>query len=261
MWLCCCLKQEEEKVEISKENEPLLKSPEEGMKLNFDHILPSAEERRKSLTPSMFTKDSNLFEEFKNLGENLEQDLEFYKLKLKIFENENNPLNVADTLTSIGNSFYTAEKYNEAIDYYDQALFIYQQFPEESLNQARTLTNIGNSYYNLNQFQESIEFYESSFVLFDESEDIELICRAVSNLGNSYFSLGKYEDAITYYSEVKKFCRGIGDLEGEKTAYTNLGNCYYALKDYKTAMELYKRRLDITDSKNQNLRRKFVEIK
>ena len=253
MWLCCCglLKKNDDKNKTNSEAKPLLDPSDDFEPLFMDptkrHLLPSSEERRKSLTPTQLPHDLKIFEEYKDLGEDLDKDIKFYLLKLKVYEDENDQLNIAEILTSIGNSYYNAEKYEEAVDYYDQALTFFRQIPNQNLNLARCLTNLGNCFYNLSQYEESIEYYKSSFVLFDSNEEnIEMICGAVSNLGNAYFNLGNYEDAISYYSEVKTFCREIGNIEGEKTAYTNLGNCYFALKEFKIAMELYEKRLKIS---------------
>eukprot|EP01080_Neovahlkampfia_damariscottae_P010128 gene10128-2547_t len=247
------MKSQYKNIQGEGEIKPLLDPSDDFEPLRMDptkkHLLPSKEERRKSLTPTQIPSSAVIFEEYKDLGEDLDKDIQFYLLKLKVYEEENDQLMVAEILTSIGNSYYNAERFEESIDYYDQALSLFRQIPNENVNIARSLTNLGNSFYNLNQFDEAIEYYKSSFVLFDSDEsNIEMICRSVSNLGNAYFNLGNYEDAIAYYDEVKTFCREIGDLEGEKTAYTNLGNCYFALKDFKTAMELYEKRLEISNS-------------
>jgi len=109
-----------------------------------------------------------------------------------------------------GNSFYNAEKYDDAISYYEKVL-------EQNPLHFKALFNIANAYFRKNDFEKAAEYYD---VILDLSPSDLDKAKSFHNLGNAYFMQMKLDEAIEAYTSALR----INSLD-EGTRY----NLAYAL--------------------------------
>ena len=83
---------------------------------------------------------------------------------------------------SIANAFQNAGDYRQAIENYERALAIRQDYPE-------ALLNLGNTYYRLKRYTDALEYYESVLDIHPESVE------ALNNIAACYLAMENPESA------------------------------------------------------------------
>jgi Ca-activated chloride channel family protein len=93
-----------------------------------------------------------------------------------------------------GNDSYFGGKYNEAEQYYLEAL-------KEKNNFYKSNFNLGDAYYKQGKFTEAIGQYDT---YIKNSSNKDTLSKAFHNLGNSYLKTKSYNEAITAYKNSLK---------------------------------------------------------
>lgn len=110
----------------------------------------------------------------------------------------------AQVSTSQGNRLYGQDKFDEAIEQYDQALIDSPQASEPKFNKA-------NSYYRLDDLEQATNLYRS---VAAESKDMKLVTRAKYNLGNCWFQQGSKQRDSNLQKAVEDMETAIGHWRG-----------------------------------------------
>jgi tetratricopeptide (TPR) repeat protein len=152
--------------------------------------------------------------------------------------------NYGDSLTSLGNAYYSLGQYERAIAFHQQSLDIAKEIGDIQ-GESISLNNLGNAYYFLGQYQRAIAFHQQSLDIFREIGDVQGESISLNNLGNAYYSLGQYERAIAFYQQSLDIKKDIGDIQGESISLNGLGNGYYSLGQYERAIAFHQQSLDI----------------
>jgi len=87
-----------------------------------------------------------------------------------------------------GNEKYSAEKYEEALNAYQDALL-------DDPQSAVAHFNRGDAFYKLEKYEEAIEEYQKALL----GKDIELEAKTHYNIGNAYFKQNKLQESIQEY--------------------------------------------------------------
>ncbi|MEJ2055869.1 MAG: tetratricopeptide repeat protein, partial [Calditrichaceae bacterium] len=87
-----------------------------------------------------------------------------------------------------GNQNFKAEKYEEALSKYQDALL------DEPVNE-KIIFNKGDALYKLKKYDEAIEEFQKVV----GSEDLNLSAKALHNIGNAYFKQDKLKECIDAY--------------------------------------------------------------
>jgi tetratricopeptide (TPR) repeat protein len=101
-----------------------------------------------------------------------------------------------------GNAYYYSEKYDDALNSYQDALL-------EDPQSAVAHFNQGNALYKLEKYEEAIESFQKSLT----SKEIALEFLAYFNIGNSYFKQDKLQESIAAY--IKALERNPGDQDAK----------------------------------------------
>jgi len=110
-----------------------------------------------------------------------------------------------------GNKSYFGGKYEEAAEYYNEAL-------KEKSNYYKSNFNLGDAYYKQGKYTEAIGQYDT-YIKNNSNKDT--LSKAFHNLGNSYLKTKSYNEAITAYKNALKL-----NPKDEDTRY----NLAYTLK-------------------------------
>ena len=140
-----------------------------------------------------------------------------------------------------GDSLFDQGRYEEAITYYDEALFI-------DPNDVSALNNKGFALDNLGRHEEAISYYDK--VLEINSTDVD----ALNNKGVALDNLGRYEEAITYYDKAlnvdPKYVAALG----------NKGFDLDTLGRYQEAISYYDKVLEINSTDVGSLNGKGIAL-
>jgi Ca-activated chloride channel family protein len=101
-----------------------------------------------------------------------------------------------------GNTHYYSDKYDEALNSYQDALL-------EDPQSAVAHFNQGDALYKLEKYEEAIESYQKTVA----SKEIELEALAYFNIGNAYFKQDKLQESIAAY--IKALERDPGDQDAK----------------------------------------------
>jgi tetratricopeptide (TPR) repeat protein len=155
--------------------------------------------------------------------------------------NESIQINI---LIQLGLAYFSLSEFNQAIDFYDQALSLARKLGDRN-GEANSLNNLGNAYCSLGQYQQAIQFQQQSLGIRREIGDLNGEAASLGNLGVAYLSLGQYQQVIHLYQQSLEIHREIGDRNGEAASLGNLGVAYASLGQYQQAIHFLQQSLGI----------------
>lgn len=151
------------------------------------------------------------------------QILEAQKIYLQILLLE--PKNFS-ALQLMGLTHLQTKKYQDAIDYLNQAIDINPQFEACYLNRGIALQS-------LQKYDDAMLSYQNAIQL--KQDYVE----AYSNLGVTLYTLKRYEEALDCYAKAITINPNFSD------SYSNRGNVYHELKRYDEAINDYKKAIKL----------------
>lgn len=119
-----------------------------------------------------------------------------------------------------GLELYAAGKYEDAIDAYQQAIKLKEDY-------ADAHSNLGDAYFQLNEFRKAVEAYKKA-VRYQPG-----LGTGYDKIGTAYFRLGEHNKAIAAYKEAIR-------LEPKAATYYNLAATYIERGDQKAALDQYR---------------------
>jgi tetratricopeptide (TPR) repeat protein len=187
---------------------------------------------------------------YNNLGEvfqreyDYQQALDYYEQALQLAQALKDLAGQARSLKNLGNALHFSAHYAEAIACYQNSLTIFQKIGD-IYGKSNSLMGLGSVYQSLGEYPQAIEFHQKSLAIFREIGDIYGESNSLGNLGIVYRSLGEYPQAIEFYQQSLAIFREIGDRKGESSSLMGLGNVYQSLGEYPRAIEFHQKSLDI----------------
>jgi CHAT domain-containing protein/Tfp pilus assembly protein PilF len=176
-----------------------------------------------------------------------------YNIKAKEIRGKNlgeYHLYYARSLNNIGVAYYNIGDYQNAIDYFEQALKIKKLIlGEEHLDNASSLNNIANTYKNIGDYQKSLKYHMQAMEIIKKTLGEEHLDYATSlnNIGNTYFYMGDYQNSLKYHMQALEIRKNtLGEAHPDYAAsINNIGFVYYEIGDYQKALEYYTKALEI----------------
>lgn len=177
--------------------------------------------------------------------------------------------------TKLGNCFYTLSENYKAIEFFSQALAIYQDRGDK-VHKAMVLNHFALCYRALQDYKRAIEYHAQSLAIIrlpkasevpgliklfgtalihrpveypaaspsqvvKASREIEV--DALLGIGVCYRKLGNFETAFPRLKQALAIAKKAGYKEGKASILVNLGLSYYSLGDYKEAIDHLKQAL------------------
>lgn len=215
---------------------------------------------------------------------------DFYKSALKIFEQENDEVQIATVLAKLGNVNLFEGKYGDALGYYNRAIPIREKLNDElgvadlhansgiiqgltgnyplalkshlaalktfeKLNQlsrvASSSTNIGIIYYEQHNYEEALAMYERALIIRKEAENTKEVSGLMNNMGNVFHDQGKFIEAKQMHELALELRKQLDDKAKVATSLSNLGDVYKGLGDYTTSLDYYSKALHLFEELNE----------
>ena len=201
---------------------------------------------------------------FSQLGfiyNNMEQTkkaMTYLEKALYIFQDKNDTLNQALTLSKIGRAYFDRNfwekntpvkkraNYETSLRYYQKALSLLQKTDKLEI---MANTNIAVSYvYNmLSQYTNAETCLKKGIEIYIKNKKYPKIGEALYVLGNTYKQRGEYDKAIVYITQALDTAKKYKS-SGMHWIYEKLAETYYAAKDYKTSHDMYIKYINSRDS-------------
>jgi len=197
------------------------------------------------------------------LAKNFNESRDYYRTSLKDSYLRLDTINMLESLIKIGVTFYTEEKNDSAIYYWENVI----DFPETK----NTITSISRAYNNLsviavedNDWEQAEEYSNKALNGAKEQKDKLDIARAQTNLGNVFFEKGEFEEAKSKYFEGYDLIKDEKSTQATNIKEVSLYNLSYAneeLKDFEKAYFYLVEATELTDSLAEiNRQRNLSEI-
>ena len=129
----------------------------------------------------------------------------------------------ADALKIYGNALQNKGDFKASISYYDDALSIAKELPDEKLVPG-ILNNIGLVYYNLGDYAEALNNFYEAIKGAEKVSNSNVKAAALNNIASIYFEQEKLEEAKEKYREMLAIYTELGNQGRMILAYNNLGD-------------------------------------
>lgn len=142
----------------------------------------------------------------------------------------------------IGDTYFKQEKYDRALEFYQQALPFAAEVKEKSFK-ANILVFIGLCYFNQKQYPQAINFYQQALVVAKEAEDTGHEGRILNAIGSAYFQQQQYDSALKFFQQALPVARKAKNESLEIDILANIGDVYSKQKQDDRAIEFYQQEL------------------
>jgi tetratricopeptide (TPR) repeat protein len=127
-----------------------------------------------------------------------------------------------------GVTSYGQRQYQEALDYFQRVLDIYQAGGPRR-EEALTLTYIGGIHHYYQQYNEALENFQQALVIYQAGGPREKEGITLYNIGLVYGERGQYNQALENYQQALVIYREVGDRAWQAAILNNIGETYHAL--------------------------------
>ena len=168
----------------------------------------------------------------------------------KVFGPES--VEVATELKALGDAFYAAGKYDQALPLFRRALAILEKvLGPEHVRTAIALNNLAGLYKKLGQYDKALSLYERSLAIFEKvlGPEHDRTATRLNDLALLYKTLGQYDKVLPLYERSLAIRERVLGPEHDRTAtaLNNLAGLYKTLGQYDQVLPLYERSLAIRE--------------
>ncbi|MGB0387447.1 MAG: tetratricopeptide repeat protein [Ardenticatenaceae bacterium] len=126
-------------------------------------------------------------------------------------------------LNEKGQEAYKREQYEDALNYYQQALLVARRI-EDRAGEESTLTNIGRVYYRQELYEDALQSYQEALEIAREVGNRTAEATTLTNIGRVYHRKGSYEQALDSYQQAWLIAREIDDPFLQETILNDIDN-------------------------------------
>lgn len=154
----------------------------------------------------------------------------------------------AEVLTALGRAHYNLTRYDQAINYFNQA-FIIMGTLEDFIGQVHVLEQQGKSYEQLEKYSKTITCYENALEIAKKIKDTTIrkktVPKQMGNLGNIHYITKENGKAKTYFKDALKKAKE-NELRFEEGTWTgSLGKLALRDQNLKSTIDLYEKAIAI----------------
>jgi len=177
-------------------------------------------------------------------AEKFEEAIKNYQEAVRLYEKENMPEKTADIFHSIGKVYRMMGNYEKALENDIKSLRINENIQDKK-NIALNLNNIGIDFHRMANYEKALEYLTTSLHLREEIMDSIGIADSYLNMGMVYDEKGETDKGLEYYYRSLEFYEQTTDLDGMAACYNNIAGIYYQKGDLDNVLEYALKSLDI----------------
>jgi tetratricopeptide (TPR) repeat protein len=157
---------------------------------------------------------------------------------LKSWELDEAKDNIPLALQQIGYVRSLEQKFDEALDFYNQALAFYQD-PAKGLEQARLEHQIAIILKAKGEGEEALKLFQQSVEVMEKSGDEANVAASYLQMGQIFLTLENTDAAVEHFEHSLDICRGMGDRSGIGVRYYFIGQAYEAAGNSSDGLRSY----------------------
>jgi len=156
-------------------------------------------------------------------------------------------------LIEFGIEYFYRNEYDNALEYFNQALEIAQLIDDAELI-SECISEIGIVYKNQGDYDQALNYYNEALELAKQSTDTSWIASCQINIGNVYKEKGFLIIAQKYYTDALVIMETLGQHRRIAACYQNIGEIYGKQLDYQKALNYFGKALDLAKITNDKVR-------
>src|SRR5579883_983550 len=141
----------------------------------------------------------------------------------------------AVALGNLGNAYFGADLYVQAIDLHQKRLMLSRQI-KDRIGEAKALGDLSLVYQALGETSKALDYQQQQLAIARQTSDQRGQSMALGNLGITYQTLGNYTQAASYQQQRLTLAQQINDPKATAEALANLAGTAYFLGDYTGAI-------------------------
>lgn len=195
----------------------------------------------------MISRSLNSLGNFEYMGGNYSSAFNYFFQSLKIHEVKKEEEEAALRKVNIGNVLKEMSQFEQALQYYNEALNYFQQKNDQDSKGYATdcLNNIGIIYNNQKKFDEAESFYEEALALGLDLGDSTKLMQTYINLGFTQTDKEEFSKARQSYQRALRIANAMGDQRRIALISGNLGDVFQSDNKSQDAINYYNSSLKI----------------
>jgi len=177
---------------------------------------------------------------------NYEQAIDFYYQALEYADHANDSSVISKANHYLGMLHDELENYDEAIKFYEKSAIISQSLSDSALL-AKTHQNLAITYQNKKNFSKALEYNDYAIQSAILRKDSAMIIDITNNLGTIAYDQKKLDESHAYYLKALKLSKERNDLHGVAMAYNNLGLVSLDKEKNSEALSYFIKSLDLAN--------------
>ncbi len=166
------------------------------------------------------------------------KSLSHAKNALKLSTNLKYKLGIAKAKNNIGYSLTDLGEFNEALDNYQECIFIFKELKEEN-RVAIAYNDMAYIFQSQGLVEKAIENYIKSLKLLEKLNDKPSIAACLNNIGLLYQDQKNYSKALEYYKKSLNTKEDLGNEKSIAVSLNNIGSLYFDQDKFIEAEEFF----------------------
>jgi tetratricopeptide (TPR) repeat protein len=184
-----------------------------------------------------------------HVKKDFKKEIKRLEKRLKGLKNKENSKAEGKCLEDIGFVYFKTKLFQEAVDYWEEALRVYQETNDRP-SMAESYSNIGTAYRLMGDLPQAARFYNKALVLDHEFNSSEGELKSLHNIGSTWLELGEYENALDIFNNAMELARKERNRNWEALSLYRLGLTYRASHQYRESFRFYEEGLKVAEQAN-----------
>jgi tetratricopeptide (TPR) repeat protein len=170
--------------------------------------------------------------------------LKYFDNSLAIYTEKGDKEGIGSAFNGIGTVYWSKGEYPNALGYFSKGLEIFKKIGNKR-RMIAAYSNIGAVYHIFGKYPEALKFQLIALKLVEELEDKSQLIKSYNNIALIYISMQNYPLAVNYFSKGLKLAQQLGDKKAIGTLYGNIGNLHSKQENYSEALKFHEMALKI----------------
>jgi CHAT domain-containing protein/Tfp pilus assembly protein PilF len=175
----------------------------------------------------------------------MNESLEFWNRELTVRQALGHPDDEGNVLGSIASVYSRLGDRQKALEYFSQSVEKLRAAGDK-VNEGTALSSVGNTYFGLGQVRKALEYYDQALPLQHGLGSPSAEGATLGNMGIAYSALGQPQKALDYSRQALQLALAAGDLDGQAATLTSIASLYWQLGDWDHALENQKSAVELT---------------
>ncbi len=170
--------------------------------------------------------------------------IEIWQQALQLYQQQQNRKGEMAALEGLAQASKMLGEYKQALAYSQQLLALAQSLNDRP-TEASALGNLGNTYRIIGNYDKALESQNQSRTIWHDLGNRRREGQVLASLGSIHYDLGNYGKANAFYLQSLEIAKSVGNEEGVVLLLNNLGGIAGAREEYQEAIAYYKQSLTI----------------